>query len=432
MMRIGSTLTVILLLAGCASVTQTAIPTATPTAQPSVTPSVAPSPTPTSTMPPPTLPATIPPVAADHLLDTVAPGEILFFRPGPGQQWALGISHVEIWAMAADGTDQRLIYNQFPVGRNPRAVLSPDGRYLALNSVPGVVVADLQSGQITPLADASIVGNLGEYTGLVWSPDGAILYFQTGRPDEQERQLVSYLWRALMPPVHPPEQIDLQTYAWREDVNAPDESSVLHIHALYGDRLLVGRWQGGLRPPFLYHLFDSATGGRTDLAADIDTIVDVSPNGQRVLVRLPHRGQTVPVHIGDLLPDGTIANVRQVTPADATQQVFMTARFAPDGKTIIAVRGRAGSDLPEGWGPEGEVVLFHPDGQGGYSMTILDPDPDRIDDRFSWLPGQGIIVESVFKSEMQPELYEIWLLPFDGSPGRKLADGFSPLAVGGR
>ncbi|GAL20868.1 tricorn protease N-terminal domain-containing protein [Vibrio maritimus] len=93
----------------------------------------------------------------------------------------------KIWSMKTDGTDLRLVTDEFPIKfatGTGKMIRSPNMRYLAYGySGVGKAVYDLKTGETYDL-DAT-----GGY-GMLWSEDSSYLYFVT----RERSGLVTYKW----------------------------------------------------------------------------------------------------------------------------------------------------------------------------------------------------------------------------------------------
>jgi hypothetical protein len=157
---------------------------------------------------------------------------------------------------------------------------------------------------------------------------------------------------------------------------------------------------------------------------------DVSPDSSRVLLfsqadvspgqqRIPAPLYSAPLMVG--------ASVAQVSPA-GEESAYWSARFAPDGSHIMALRYVRVNDAIHG-----EAVLLRPTSEGGsYEVVQLAADPGAADVAFAWHGEDGVVVQRMRTDVVETLATELWLLPLDGSPGRMLTLGEMPVVVGGR
>lgn len=393
----GMLFIVILVLSGCAVQTGSSAPPPPPEVLTS-------QPTPTPTESPPTLEPTLSDQGGGGVGGTAGPGEIIFLREG------------QLWAVAADGTNERpLIYMEEETTIRHLSV-SPDGHYLAFSlNANEATVLDLTTGAMTTV---DRVAEGGFIDSLVWSPDSDVLYYQKMLIDpDTSAPVSSQLWRTVMPPGMAAELVLESLLA--------EGSSVSPSFVLSADTVILYRVQIGSESPGEHVMYGLETGDLVpfltgfnlwDIAPDRSKMLlyaqaDVSPGQKRVPVPLYVSGP----NIGEA--------PTQASP-DEDNTAFWNARFAPDSLRIVALRYAPGEE-----GLVADVVLLQPGEGGTTQMTILAPDEAYDNLAFSWHGEDGVIAQ---RWSLADGISEIWLLPLDGSPGVRLTEGESPVVVGGR
>jgi hypothetical protein len=142
---------------------------------------------------------------------------------------------------------------------------------------------------------------------------------------------------------------------------------------------------------------------------------DVAPGQQRI---------PAPLYRAVLMAGASAA---QISP-QGEESAYWSARFSPDGIRIVSLRYVNVLDTRHG-----EAVLLRPTADaGGYEVVQLSPDPGAEDVAFSWHGEDGVVVQRLRPGVAEALAAELWLLPLDGSPGRMLTLGETPLVVGVR
>ncbi len=378
--------------------TATAQPTATLTPRPTHTPRSTPASWPTFT-PVPTVIAQIEPVAA---------GEIVFFRRGPNEQvFVEGIAHIEVWAMEADGSNQRKLMDYYPGGGTFSIAPSPDGQMLALNYDAAAVVLHLLTGEV------EIVSERNSVVQVRWSADSSTLYYGQLVYNEAKRVQAFRVWcKQLSPDPTEPEMLLEVPYS-------SDEEGRQH-----GERLWVGEALPDGR--FVLHriteitestvsLYDPETARETPLDPGI-FVHDVSQDGSRVLVS-KRIGSEWRLYLGSLLPDGGIEDL-QLIEAQGTVSQPRSGRFLPGGDRILAERDARPM-----------LIVLEPVGDGTYTSTSLGQTTDYIDSIPVGYPVMYSHERILAERFSRDGVGEVWWLLLDGSEGTYLADGYMPLIV---
>jgi hypothetical protein len=120
-----------------------------------------------------------------------------------------------------------------------------------------------------------------------------------------------------------------------------------------------------------------------------------------------------------------LSDVTRASPTDDAG-VFTNARFAPDGTSIVALRTVEAASGP--FSSRTDVVLFRPDADGEYQMTVLGPDETVTAVEVGWHGNAGVVAQRLSADNV----FRLWYLPLDGSAGRPLTQGEQPAVVGGR
>jgi hypothetical protein len=333
-------------------------------------------------------------------------GDILFERDG------------QLWALSADGSNERPL-TALPGGSVLRDLaISLDGRYLAfsLNAV-SMMVLDLSSGALMPI-DQIAAGSVGPF---VWSPTGDSLYYHKLVLDANSVPSTSEIWRATVTPGSAPQLIQQASLA--------DGSAVAPAFALADGTLIFHQFSPAEASMGRWLSYNLAVGESTPLFADYG-LWGISPDSSQVLLfsqadvtpgqqRIPAPLYQAALAVG--------AGAAQVSP-QGEESAYWSARFAPDGSRIMALRYVKVNDVIHG-----EAVLLRPTADAsGYEVIQLSPDPGAEDVAFSWHGEDGIVVQRLRAGVAEALAAELWLLPLDGSPGRMLTLGEMPLVVGGR
>jgi len=329
-------------------------------------------------------------------------GEIVFTRGG------------QLWAIGTNGVNERAI-TSLPEGVSIRDIAaSPDGRYIAfILNAQQLMIIDTSSGVTT--SEAAIDSTLA--APLVWAPDAATLYFQKLVVDpETSVPVLSQIWRAPMPPGGESSMVT--------EAEFTAEGGISPVAGLIGSNLVVQVGSGTLSE---YFIFDSSSGNLTPLSEGYAPW-DISPDGGKALlfnrdsVFSSAPGSAVALYIADIDPLSGAANIIGISP-EGDGAVYQSARFAPDGERIVALRTRFSDGVPRT-----DTVLFTPNVAGGYDMLPLAAEAGRNDVAFNWHGDAGILVQRIGGAESPPE---IWLLPLDGTAGELITTGDQPLSVGG-
>lgn len=337
---------------------------------------------------------------------TAGLGEIVFARDG------------QLWAIAADGSNERPL-TALPGGSVLRDLaISPDGRYLAfsLNAV-SVTVLDLSSGALLP-ADQVAAGSVGQF---VWSPASDALTYHKLVLDANSIPSASEIWRVAVAPGSAPQLI--------RQTGLADGPAAAPAFALADGSLILHQFSPAEAGTGTWLSYSLAIGEGVPLFADYG-LWDVSPDSSRVLlfnqadVTPGQRRIPVPLYNATLMAG---AATTQVSP-QGEESAYWQARFAPDGSRIMALRYVQANDVIQA-----EAVLLKPTADaGGYEVIQLSPDPGAEDVALSWHGDDGIVVQRLRLGMDEALAAELWLLPLDGSPGRMLTLGEMPLVVGGR
>lgn len=364
-------------------------------------------PTITPTFEPPSAPSPTP----EPQIGRAGPGEILFVREG------------QVWATVPDGSAERrlTLFEEGVVLRD--LAVSPDGHYLAF-TVNGqeVAVYDLAGGDITTVDRV----DFGGVSSPVWSPGSDVLYYQRIAEQPVETPYPeSEIWQASMPPGSPPGVSVANTGA--------GQAGLTPLFALDVGRLLVGEVQGGELTRSLLYDGGNFIPLRSEDSGDDFGVWDLSPDRSRVLLyKLSEAvpgGQagSIPLYMAELSPSQGLVNLMQVSPEDDVA-VFSSARFAPDGVRVVALRYER-PESGELLSIRAQAVLLQPSESAGYQLTTLAPDPAVDTLAFSWHSEAGVVAQ---RWSPESNIFELWMLPLDGSPGRYLTAGEQPLVVGGR
>lgn len=333
-------------------------------------------------------------------------GEILFAREG------------QLWAIAGDGSGERAL-TALAAGSVLRDLtISPDGRYLAYSlNATSAAVLDLSSGAMIPVDQVAA----GSISWFVWSPASDALYYHKLLLDANSVPSTSEIWRATVAPGTAP-QLVLQANLADAPVSAPAFALVdgsLILHQFSPAEAGMGTWLS----------YSTAIGQGTPLFPDYG-LWDVSPDSSQVLLfsqaDVTPGQQRIPAPLYNaVLMAG--ASPAQVSP-QGEESAYWSARFAPDGRRIAAIRYIKTNDVIHG-----EAVLLRPSADAsGYEVIQLSPEPGAEDVAFSWHGEDGVVVQRLRAGVAEALAAELWLLPLDGSPGRMLTLGEMPLVVGGR
>ncbi len=366
---------------------------------------------PTPTPPPPLLPtATRPPLVPTPEptqpspqatpAPALAAGEIVFVRAG------------NLWAIGADGSNERPLtaYASDTVLRD--LVPSSDGHALAF-TLDGHTLAiyDFAEGQIAVLDTA----NDALIAAPVWLPEGGVAYQRVPLDPQTMAPAVGEVWLAASDA--PPRPL-ISAGALPEDPQA----TFAPAFALSGGRLMVAAAPAEGEAPPRFLIYDPSGGVLIPLAApglEAPAVWDVSPDGAKVLLY----EQTAPnvLYLADLNPDGSAANIVQISPPD--ERAYRLAHFAPDGARVLALR----APLPES-GEGVEALLMTPAAGGAYTITVLHQDVGFNYLMLRWHGEDGVVLQRMSTDGGDSEL---WLAPPDGSAGMFLTSGEQPVVVGG-
>jgi hypothetical protein len=355
---------------------------------------------------PPPPPEAVQPRAIQTNTPTPAPGG----RAKPGD--ILFISNGELMAISADGSNLHSLYSpeQGAVLRNPAP--SPDGRYLAFTVSAGrVLLLDLSLGQVTRIEESPA----DRFDALVWSPAGDAVYYQRlviGPDSKPARSLVR---RAPMPPGSPVEKV--------LDFDLASNVPILPVAVWRGGLVILHQGETGEGPLGQWLVYDSAAHSLSPLLKDYG-LWDVSTDRTQMLLfntadlASGPESASVPIYSAGLdLAKGAVSLVR-LTPDDP-QIHLESARFAPNGVWIAALQL-----IRTDGATRRQAVLLKPKAEGEqYSVTPLAPDDTADDVALAW-SANGLVVQRLRGGQS-----ELWLLPFDGSPGALLAQGEQPGVV---
>ncbi len=214
--------------------------------------------------------------------------------------------------------------------------------------------------------DGSAAVRLSDGTGLALSPDGA---FAVIRTNPQPSHFVLVPVKAGQPRDFPPDDLGHPAYGayfpdgsrFAFEANAPGRGARLYVQALSGGaptpisaegieygRIAVspdGRWIAAVGPDQRVHLYPSAGGAPTDLAAARVGELPAGWTADGKGLYVADYGVQCRVFVIDVA-SGARTHVRDLTPGDAAgMTVFGAARVTPDGKTMIAGLNRVLSTL---------------------------------------------------------------------------------------
>lgn len=331
----------------------------------------------------------------------VAPGEIVFVREG------------QLWAVAADGTNERQLTAFAPDTLLRDLVLSPDGSMLAFTANSAALA-------IFGLADGQIVVRDEPQGALVarpvWSPESDTLYYQRITLDPvTSAPTLTEVWTVASRP-GAPARLLVGPLLQSGEVSA----DIAPAFGFVGGRVLLEQLmpEDELVLPVLYSL-DGSVLPLVISQLHSAGVWDVSPDRARVL--LYERDAPGALYVAGLdIIEGAVG-MAQLSPADGL--AYFAARFAPDGQRIMVLRSAA-----PGTTVGTEAVLFTPAADGAYTLTSLGPEPDYTTVALSWHSEAGVIAQRLPLAGGDPTL---WLLPLDGSPGRPLTTGEQPVAIPG-
>lgn len=352
---------------------------------------------PAATQPPPTPEPTQPPPQATP---AVATGEIVFVRAG------------NLWAIGADGSNERQLTAYAPDTVLRDLTPSPDGRALAF-TLDGHVLAvyDFAEGQIGVLDMA----NDTLIAAPVWLPGGSVAYQRVPLDAQTMAPAAGEVWVAASDALP---RLLIGAGALPEDPQA----ALAPAFALGGGRLIVAAAPSEGEAPTRFLMGDPTGSALIPLAApglEAPAVWDVSPDGAKVL--LYEQAAPNVLYLADLNPDGSVANIAQISPPD--ERAYRMARFAPDGVRVLALR----APLPES-GEGVEALLMTPAAGGAYTATVLNQDVGFNHLALRWHGEDGVILQRMSVDSGDSEL---WLAPLDGSAGLFLTAGEQPVVVGG-
>ncbi len=371
-------------------------PQATPTPMPSPAPLLEPTATPPPPTPEPTSPSPqVTPAAA------VAEGEIVFVRGG------------NLWAIGADGSNERQLTAYAPDTVLRDLTPSPDGRRLALTlDGHALAVYDFAEGQISVLDMA----NDALIAAPVWLPEGdAVVYQRVPLNPQTSAPAAGEVWMAALDALP---RLLIGASALPEDPQA----AFAPAFALSGNRLLVTALSSSEETPVRFLIADLSSGVLAPFSVpELETpaVWDVSPDGTKALLyeqAAPHV-----LYLADLNAEGNVATIAQISPPDG--RAYRMARFAPDGVRLMALR----APLPES-GEGVEALLLTPAEDGAYTATVLNQDVGFNHLMVRWHGEDGVILQRMSTDGGDAEL---WLAPLDGSVGTFLTAGEQPVVVGG-
>lgn len=228
----------------------------------------------------------------------------------------------QLYAMAADGTDQHRIVIADADNRNPQ--LSPDGRRLAFDSSADgstqIVVSDPDGANPRPVTTESRSG------GASWSPDGTRIAFHSDRAGS----------------------LDIYTMA-------ADGTDVRQITTEPSSDL-VATW--------------APDGTRIAFSSDRDgffAIYSVRPDGTDI-VRLTQG--TAGAFDPDWSPDGG----RIAFSSEGAEGDLDVASMAADGTDIRRLTNAPGDDYLPAWSPDGRSIAFSSDRDGDLEIYVMAAD----------------------------------------------------------
>ncbi len=387
--------------------TATSEPPATTLAAVTVPPTLKPTSTPRSTS---TREPTFTPVpTAQPQIEPVAAGDIVFFRLGPNDtMFVVGMQQLEVWAMKADGSDQRKLMDYYTGGGLYSIAPSPDGQMLALNYDAGVVVLHLLTGEVQVVSESNRV------IEVRWSADSSTLYYSQFAYDHAARVVASRIWRKqFFPEATEPEMILEAPYHYDENGQP------------YGERLSIGAALPDGRF-VLYRcirvtecttsLYDPGTATETPIDHGV-FVHDASQNGSRVLLS-KGEGSNRNLYLGSLQSDGGIGNLQPVE-VQGSRTHLSSGQFLPGGNRILAQQDA-----------QTTLVMLVPREDGTYTATSIGETTTYLDFLNDSIPVM-VSNERILQERFAPGGFgKIWWLPLDGSEGIYLADGYRPLIVG--
>ncbi len=333
---------------------------------------------------------------------TAASGEILFVRAG------------QIWAIRPDGSGERALTPTPSDSVIKDLVLSPSGRYLAFTlNLQEVAVLDLRVGQLTTV-DSIEQGSVGS---LVWKPDSSALYYHRLTTDAEGAPVGSAVFLTAVPVAGAP------TPVRQSDLTA-GEPVVLPGFAL-ADALLVHQIAAPGEAPGQWLTLDMVSGAALPVE-DGFGLWDVAPAGDRLLMvdldaAAPGPAAPVPLTVAGFSPASGALNPVQLSPIGESA-VYTAARFAPDGRVILALRRDVAQE-----GQLAQVARLAPNDSGSYIPALI-PNPEGTEAvAFAWYSESLTVVQAIPLAGGDPEL---WLLSMDpGTPALRLGVGEFPVVV---
>lgn len=307
---------------------------------------------------------------------TANPGDILFVRQG------------QLWAIGPDGSNERALTATAPDTVIDDLALSPSGFYLifTMNSQE-LAYLEVHTGALMPVDTVS----LGDISAPVWMPDSSAIYYQKVTLDPTTSLPAR---NAIMISAIPTEGGPGTVL---ESDLAANPAILVPRYALMGQVVVqdVNFAGNGASPWFV---LDVVSQTLTPLAAGF-TPVDLSPDGLRVLLLgSPDGGGAAPLFVADFAATG-IGAPMQVSPEGEAASYGMP-QFSPDGASVAAIRrDLAAPDQPA------TLVLFVPDGAGGFSMTPL-AQPEGFDlIGFIWQSPGSLVLEGIPSGGMEADLW---------------------------